>query len=102
MHFVNISNINSKHNISLLEGDSIIVPKKLDLVQITGDLNNIDGNSISVPFLGLRAHYYVNNFAGGFTKHNVKENTLKKVFVIYIIRNIWHVNHIIVKEVLMG
>ncbi len=71
-----ISNTNSKHNISLLEGDSIIVPKKLDLVQITGDLNNIDGNSISVPFLGLRAHYYVNNFAGGYSENNKKSRTV--------------------------
>ena len=71
-----ISNTNSKHNISLLEGDSIIVPKKLDLVQITGDLNNIDGNSISVPFLGLRAHYYVNNFAGGYSGNNKKSRTV--------------------------
>ena len=23
-----------------------------------------------------RANYYINNYAGGFTKHNVKENTL--------------------------
>ena len=65
-----------KHNISLLEGDSIIVPKKLDLVQITGDLNNIDGNSISVPFLGLRANYYVNNFAGGYSGNNKKSRTV--------------------------
>lgn len=71
-----ISNTNSKHNISLLEGDSIIVPKKLDLVQITGDLNNINGNSISVPFLGLRAHYYVNNFAGGYSGNNKKSRTV--------------------------
>ena len=71
-----ISNANSKHNITLLEGDSIIVPKKLDLVHITGGLNNIDGNSISVPFLGLRAHYYVNNFAGGYSKNNKKSKTV--------------------------
>ena len=71
-----IANANSKHNITLLEGDSIIVPKKLDLVHITGGLNNIDGNSISVPFLGLRAHYYVNNFAGGYSNNNKKSKTV--------------------------
>ena len=43
---------------------------------ITGGLNNIDGNSISVPFLGLRAHYYVNNFAGGYSDNNKKSKTV--------------------------
>ena len=39
-------------------------------------LNNLDGNSISVPFLGLSANYYVNNFAGGYSKQNKKSSTV--------------------------
>jgi protein involved in polysaccharide export with SLBB domain len=71
-----IFNTSSRHNLTLKEGDSIIIPKRLDIVQITGDLNNIDGNSISAPFFGLRANYYVKNFAGGFSKDNNKSSTV--------------------------
>jgi len=66
----------SKHNLVLLEGDSIIIPKHLDLVHITGDLNNLNGTSISAPFFSRRASYYVNNFAGGFSKDNKKSSTI--------------------------
>ena len=71
-----ISNPDSKHNLTLREGDSIIIPKRLDVVHITGGLNNIKGNSISVPYLGLRANYYVQNFAGGYSKNNKRSNTV--------------------------
>ena len=38
---------------------------------------NIKGTSISAPhFNRKRANYYVNNFAGGFTKRNSKNNTV--------------------------
>jgi polysaccharide export outer membrane protein len=68
---------NSKHNLVLIEGDSIIVPKTMDVVHITGELMNLEGTSISSPhFNGKRANYYVNNFAGGFTKENKKSNTI--------------------------
>ena len=66
----------SKHNLVLFEGDSIIIPKTMDVVHITGKLLNIEGG-ISAPYFGnKRANYYVNNFAGGFTKINNKANTL--------------------------
>jgi len=73
-----MSNFKSKHNLTLKQGDSIIIPKKLDVVHITGDLNNIEGNSISVPFFGsgARANYYVQNFAGGYSKDNKKSSTV--------------------------
>ena len=32
---------------------------QLDVVQIKGDLINLKNSSISAPFLGKRAHYYV-------------------------------------------
>ena len=67
----------SKHNLVLNEGDSIIIPKTLDLVHITGDLMNLQGNSISAPyFKRKRANYYVKNFAGGFSKFNDRKNTV--------------------------
>ena len=67
----------SKHNLVLVEGDSIIVPKTMDVVHISGALMNLEGNSISAPhFKSRRANYYINNFAGGFTKENKKSNTV--------------------------
>ena len=71
-----LSKAHSKHNITLLEGDSIVVPQHLDLVRVTGDLHNINGSSISAPFFGKRAHYYVRNFAGGYAKDNKKSKTI--------------------------
>ena len=50
-----------------------------DVVTVTGALENLSGESVSVPYFGKRANYYVNNYAGGFTQHNVKENT----YVVY-------------------
>jgi len=67
---------NSKYNIVLNDRDSIHISAKQDLITITGALSNFDQTSISVPHLERRANYYINNYAGGFTKHNVKENTL--------------------------
>jgi len=67
----------SKHNLVLLEGDSVIIPKTMDFVHISGDLMNLEGGAISAPYFGgRRANYYVNNFAGGFTKANKKGNTV--------------------------
>tara|TARA_B100001057_G_scaffold48682_1_gene43424 strand:- start:713 stop:3241 length:2529 start_codon:yes stop_codon:yes gene_type:complete len=67
----------SKHNLVLHEGDSIVIPKIMDVVHITGELMNLQGNSISAPyFSSKRANYYVKNFAGGFSKANDKSNTV--------------------------
>ena len=72
-----LNSISSKHNLVLFESDSIIVPKVMDVVHITGDLMNLEGGAISAPYFGTRrANYYVNNFAGGFTKINKKANTV--------------------------
>jgi len=72
-----LQSISSRHNLVMIEGDSVIVPKTMDLVHIKGDLINLDGGAISAPFFGRRrANYYVNNFAGGFTKFNKKANTV--------------------------
>ena len=67
---------NSKYNIVLHDMDSIHISAKQDLITITGALSNFEQTSISVPHLERRANYYINNYAGGFTKHNIKENTL--------------------------
>jgi len=71
-----ISKTSSKHNLVLLAGDSVIIPKMLDVVQVTGDLHNINGSSISAPFFGKRANYYVRSFAGGYAKDNKKSSTI--------------------------
>ena len=66
----------SKYNIVLNDRDSIFIPITQDLITITGALSNFDEPSISVPHLEKRANYYINNYAGGFSKHNVRQNTL--------------------------
>ncbi len=66
----------SRYNIVLHDLDSINIPQTQDLVAITGALSNFEETSISVPFMERRANYYINNFAGGFSKHNIKSNTL--------------------------
>ena len=67
----------SKHNLVLNEGDSIVIPKTMDVVHITGELMNLQGNSISAPYFNSkRANYYVKNFAGGFSKLNDRSNTV--------------------------
>lgn len=69
--------INSKHNIILLEGDSLVIPKSNSTVYITGDLYNYEGTGISVPYFERkRANYYINNFAGGYAKENNKNRTV--------------------------
>ena len=72
-----ISKPNSNHNLALREGDSIIIPRTLDIVQITGDLHNIEGRSISAPYFAeKRADYYMQNFAGGYSMDNKRSNTV--------------------------
>ena len=69
--------INSKHNIILFEGDSLVIPKSNSIVYITGNLYNYEGTGISVPYFERkRANYYINNFAGGYAKENNKNRTV--------------------------
>ena len=68
-------NYNSKYNIILNDLDSINIPKLNNTVLLTGALSNLEDKTLSVPFLKKRANYYINNFAGGFSKHNVKSST---------------------------
>ena len=72
-----MSGVGSKHNLVMMDGDSIIVPKTMDVVHIKGDLMNLEGNTISAPYFGSRrAIYYINNFAGGLSKENAKAKTV--------------------------
>jgi hypothetical protein len=49
----------------------------MDVVHITGELFNLKGSAISAPhFNRRRANYYVNNFAGGYTRDNDKGRTV--------------------------
>ncbi|MCG3167595.1 MAG: hypothetical protein POELPBGB_03389 [Bacteroidia bacterium] len=97
MHRVDVGNVyldlakamkhaDSKHNLVLNMGDSIHIPKTLDLVYISGAVGNYYDHSISAPFFGKRAGYYVRHFAGGFSQSASR----RKTYVIYpngIIRN---------------
>ena len=70
--------VDSKHNILLLESDSLVIPKSKDIVYVTGSLFNYEaGGGISVPYSGIkRADYYINNFAGGYAKSNDRGRTV--------------------------
>ena len=70
--------VDSKHNIVLLESDSLVIPKSKDIVYVTGSLFNYEaGGGISVPYSGVkRADYYINNFAGGYSKSNDRGRTV--------------------------
>jgi protein involved in polysaccharide export with SLBB domain len=74
-----LKNADSKHNLVLNEGDSIHIPKTMDLVFISGAVGNYYDHSISAPFFGKRAGYYVRNFAGGFSQ----DASRRKTYVIY-------------------
>ena len=56
--------VDSKHNIVLLESDSLVIPKSKDIVYVTGSLFNYEnGGGISVPYSGLKkSNYYINNY----------------------------------------
>lgn len=66
---------NSKHNVVINEGDSIIIPKTLDLVYVSGAIANHTDHSISAPYFGKRAKYYINKFAGGFNSESARGKT---------------------------
>ena len=70
----------SPYNHILVEGDSIIIPKMMDYVALSGFMYNpeIDtANMISVPFeRGKRAGYYVNQYGGGFDRRARRNKTL--------------------------
>ena len=64
----------SSNDIVLQEGDKVFIPEHLDVVNIRGSVQ-VQGGSISAPFSGKRANYYIRNYAGGFTKENKKSLT---------------------------
>ena len=49
-----LKNNESKFNLVLNKGDSIIIPQILDVVHISGELMNLEGNSISAPFFSSK------------------------------------------------
>ena len=72
-----LSSSKSKHNLTLQEGDSLVVPSLVDVVYVTGDLFNYDGGGISVPYISSkRADFYIRKFAGGYSEENDKKKTL--------------------------
>ena len=69
-----LDNPSSSHDIVLRSGDNLFIPEHLDVVNIKGS-NYVQGGTISAPFSGKRANYYVRNYAGGFSKDNKKSLT---------------------------
>lgn len=69
----------SKYNYVLRKGDSIIVPRIIDLVTIAGNIKYpyIDRDSVvNAPYTpGKRAGYYVRNYGVGFAKKSIKSDT---------------------------
>ena len=62
---------NSKYNIVLNDMDSIHISSKLDSITITGAFLTLNKRQF-LYHMERRANFYINNYAGGFTKHNVK------------------------------
>ncbi|MDP4266320.1 MAG: SLBB domain-containing protein [Bacteroidota bacterium] len=66
----------SKYNIVLYGGDSITIPKTLDLVNISGAINDVENKTVSAPYFNnKRAKDYIINFAGGFNENSDRRHT---------------------------
>ncbi len=83
-----IKDKNSHYNIILRKGDALFIPKRDDIVTIKGATRAYDlyeervtlSGPINVSFAGYKnAMYYINNFAGGITRHGDKS----KITVTY-------------------
>lgn len=80
-----MSNQGGKHNITLKDGDLIEIPKTMDYVSIEipgtlAKLNYVDDllndGRIHLTFMGKKsARWYINNYAGGFSKRAIKKDT---------------------------
>ena len=70
-----INRPNSRFNQVMFDGDSIFIPKTMNLVQISGTMGNIQEPNVSAPFSGHRAGYYVRNYAGGFLQTSWRRKT---------------------------
>jgi protein involved in polysaccharide export with SLBB domain len=69
---------NSKFNISLLEGDTLVVPARVDIVKIQG---NVLRSDIKVVFESKKTHLkYYTRLAGGFAKRT-KKNEITVTYV---------------------
>jgi protein involved in polysaccharide export with SLBB domain len=69
----------SKYNYILRAGDSLTIPKTIELIKIMGRINYPDIDSIhqiNAPYSkGKKAKYYINNYGLGFTKEADKSRT---------------------------
>jgi hypothetical protein len=72
-----IAKPSSKHNLALREGDSVIIPRILDIVQITGDLNNIEGNKL-VWLSNIFCYRPTSLFKNLYKRSIVQDNLMNK------------------------
>lgn len=78
-----LDNPNSLHNTSLVDGDTIYIPKRFNHVKILGATTYLqqrkDLNQIVAPFeKGKNALYYINNYAGGFADNARRDKIMVK------------------------
>ncbi len=78
-----LKNKGSKNNVILKARDELFIPKKQDLVTISGDIRTrdlykseiLEGNKINVPYDGgKRALYYIRNHGGGIGESGSRKN----------------------------
>lgn len=72
-----MKNPNASYNITLADGDELIIPRNRDLISIEGAVNINDvvntnnsnpGNKINVAYIeGKSVRYYINEYAGGLS-----------------------------------
>ena len=61
----------------MLESDSLVIPKSKDIIYVTGSLFNYEKEEVLVfHFEDKKADYYINNFAGGYSKSNDRSRTV--------------------------
>ena len=78
-----LENPQSRYNYTLVDGDTIFIPKVYEYVRIVGATQYLTQNQekwLNAPFhAGKDALFYINNYAGGFADNARKD----KVFVKY-------------------
>ena len=72
-------NKNSPYNLSLIDNDTLFIPKTIELVRVSGVLGTYTTNMVNTPYFGKRAGFYIKNFAGGFPDTASKKN----VYIIH-------------------
>ncbi len=80
----------SNFNYTLYNDDKVFIPKKTNIVSIKGDLTGVKDSLVYSYFVkGKRANFYVNKFAGGFTK-DIKRTSTRVIYANGSVRKARH------------